>query len=455
MNIREAFVFLKERWGLSRFVILFLSAAILSILVLNSPEFWAPLFKSDGAFVTLIFLNLFMFIVSFTSFFKIFKFKTYLLGHLYFVTGLIYLYVTHFAFGPQGALLTMESLHKVNGVVALHVLLGVMSFNLLIIVVSPPSLRFKLTRFWAILIAAAEAVLYFVILRNIEQGPATSVLISGPGFMATIYLVNLASFALSLLLVKEDNSFGGVIGALALVNLFVAHSLEIPPFTVAAALFATLPLFVTTGVVLFWFSCLHYRVAYDPLLQIYNRDYAHNIISGMSHISLGRSFCVAMIDIDHFKAVNDTHGHQTGDEVLHGTAQVVKQICVPQGVACRYGGEEIIVFFRNLRETEAHAVCEHIRREIRRKRYVSAGKEFAVSVSIGIAECDDPGVPMDRVVKSADEALYRAKETGRNKVLIGQLKKRLNDPTRPTYQFMKLTGAERRKPTPQENKMPD
>lgn len=445
MTVRESYQFLKTRWGLYRFLALFLLSSALAVLVLQNPRIYAPIFKHDRAFSVSVVLVLLMFGVGFASYQRIQKFKPFLTAHLYLTTGLIYLYVIRYAFGPKGALLTMESLHRVDGITALHVLLGFMSMNLLVVVASPPSLRYRATRLWALLIAVGEAALYFVVLRNLDRGTASMLLVQGPGFIASVTLINLAAFALSILLLKEENSFGGVIAALAVIHLFAAHSLESPPFTLAGALFFTLPVYVLLGTVLFWFSCLHYRVAYDPLLQIYNRDYAHNIVSGLSHIALTRTYCVAMIDIDRFKAVNDTWGHQVGDEVLRGTAQVIKSLVVPSGVACRYGGEEIIVFFRGLRENDAFALCDEIRRGVWRKKYVAGGREFAVSVSIGIAECDDIEVPIERVVKAADEALYKAKETGRNKVLIGRAKKRLHDTDRPTYRFMKLSGADRRK----------
>jgi diguanylate cyclase (GGDEF)-like protein len=158
-----------------------------------------------------------------------------------------------------------------------------------------------------------------------------------------------------------------------------------------------------------------------------------------------------MVDIDRFKSVNDTYGHAVGDNVLYGTAQIVRHFSMPHGVVCRYGGEELIIFFRSTSESDAFSICERIRREVKGRPHVFENREFTVSVSIGLSHCDDTAVPMERVLKSADEALYKAKETGRNKVLIGRLPRRDHNIERATYRFMKSPARDRRKNNPDQD----
>jgi diguanylate cyclase (GGDEF)-like protein len=329
---------------------------------------------------------------------------------------------------------------------ALKVIIFAMSINLLIISVSQMKMRYGLTRFIAVAVMAAEAVLCFIVFHNVSTSAAASALLTDVGFPATTAIINAAVILLTLALAKEENSFGGVLSALALITVMMTLCMEINLLFITRFLFFLLPFLILTGVVVYWFTCLHHRVSYDPLLQIYNRDYAHSIIAGHSRVNLGRPFSIAMVDIDHFKAVNDNFGHQVGDLVLHGTAQCIRRNAMPSGITCRYGGEEIIIFFRNTGKDEAFVTCENIRRNVRKEKYPVGGREIAVSVSIGVTMCDDPDIPVERVVRSADEAVYTAKETGRNRVVTGTVKKRIHDPLRRTYLYMKSIGRDRRQP---------
>ena len=110
-------------------------------------------------------------------------------------------------------------------------------------------------------------------------------------------------------------------------------------------LFWSAQLFLILSIGIHWFFKVEHRLMYDPLLKIYNRDFCSKIISEQSKISGGVPRSVAMVDIDHFKQVNDTYGHQVGDQVLYTVAQGVAGSVSNHGVVCRYGGEELVVFF--------------------------------------------------------------------------------------------------------------
>jgi diguanylate cyclase (GGDEF)-like protein len=154
-------------------------------------------------------------------------------------------------------------------------------------------------------------------------------------------------------------------------------------------------------------------------------------------LQMGRNYVVAMVDVDHFKKVNDTHGHDVGDQVLKMVASRLAKV-TGNGRAFRYGGEEFTVLFPALTVKEALPHLEELREAIgsaafilrdpsRPKKKSAGGKKagairLAVTVSIGVSERRD-GCPAEKVIKSADQALYKAKHTGRNRVCAQAVRK--------------------------------
>lgn len=132
---------------------------------------------------------------------------------------------------------------------------------------------------------------------------------------------------------------------------------------------------------------------------------------------------VLLIDIDHFKLVNDTHGHPTGDEVIRRVSSMLKQYESPNCVASRYGGEEFAVAVRGT-DPEMLGLAEFIRRGAERLHgpvigpdgEPSRGVEWKCTLSVGMASARKVGFDATRLIKSADEALYEAKRRGRNQV---------------------------------------
>lgn len=130
----------------------------------------------------------------------------------------------------------------------------------------------------------------------------------------------------------------------------------------------------------------------------------------------GETFCLLMMDLDHFKAVNDTVGHQQGDEVLKAVAAILTESSRESDYSARYGGEEFVMILPRTQLAEARILAERVRARVRE---IDAGSaELSVSVSIGVAAYPDSAGDMDEVLRRADGALLRAKATGRNRVCL-------------------------------------
>ena len=127
-----------------------------------------------------------------------------------------------------------------------------------------------------------------------------------------------------------------------------------------------------------------------------------------------------MMDIDHFNNVNDTYGHQKGDDILLDFASTMKKFCRSNDVAARYGGEEFVLVLPETKVKGAVYIAERIREEMASQTFHHKGTDFNVTVSCGIAEFDSNLLksPAD-LIKVADEALYKAKHEGRNRTIVG------------------------------------
>jgi diguanylate cyclase (GGDEF)-like protein len=133
----------------------------------------------------------------------------------------------------------------------------------------------------------------------------------------------------------------------------------------------------------------------------------------------GRHPCgVVMLDIDHFKGVNDTYGHPFGDEVLRGVASVLGKGVRKGDTAGRYGGEEFVLYLHMADTERAREGAERFRRMIRQIRFAHAGKEIAVTASLGVACAPHHGKDVEELLKHADEALYLSKQRGRDRVTV-------------------------------------
>ena len=126
-----------------------------------------------------------------------------------------------------------------------------------------------------------------------------------------------------------------------------------------------------------------------------------------------------ILDIDYFKSVNDTHGHDAGDDVLREFAQRIRKAIRNIDLACRYGGEEFVIVMPETDVAVATMVAERIRRRIASEPFAiqQGARKLEVTISIGIAAIGAAGDDAAAILKRADTALYRAKRDGRNRVV--------------------------------------
>jgi diguanylate cyclase (GGDEF)-like protein len=125
-----------------------------------------------------------------------------------------------------------------------------------------------------------------------------------------------------------------------------------------------------------------------------------------------------MLDIDHFKRVNDTYGHPFGDEVLRRVAGILGKAVRKGDAAGRYGGEEFVLYLHMTAPEQAREVAERFRRMVRQARFLHEGREITVTASLGVACSPAHGRDAGELLKRADEALYLSKNRGRDRVTL-------------------------------------
>ena len=159
----------------------------------------------------------------------------------------------------------------------------------------------------------------------------------------------------------------------------------------------------------------------DPLTSLHNRRYfeAHAAAQLEQAARRGRPLSLLILDIDHFKAINDSWGHDAGDDVLREFAHRVRKNLRGIDLPCRIGGEEFVVVMPDTDMSIATVVAERVRRKIERELFVIHGGErsIGVTVSIGAAAMAATDETLPSLLKRADKALYRAKNDGRNRVV--------------------------------------
>jgi diguanylate cyclase (GGDEF)-like protein len=143
----------------------------------------------------------------------------------------------------------------------------------------------------------------------------------------------------------------------------------------------------------------------DGLTGLYNRRYFVNRVN--QFVANGSAVSIIFADIDNFKRLNDTKGHQKGDEALRQVAQIMKDASDEIGICGRYGGEEMVILV-----TEPAVAAGELAEEIRKQ----VEKEAGVTISIGYSKLQ-PGINAEQLIKQADDAMYKAKSSGKNKVV--------------------------------------
>ncbi|HWA36580.1 MAG TPA: GGDEF domain-containing protein [Burkholderiales bacterium] len=160
--------------------------------------------------------------------------------------------------------------------------------------------------------------------------------------------------------------------------------------------------------------------SHDELTKVFNR---RSIVARLeeeraSAMRSGQPFCVALLDLDHFKAVNDTHGHRAGDEALQAFVQTVRATMRETDILGRYGGEEFLMILTDTTLEGGPGATERVCRAVEAAGYGRIAPGLALTVSIGLVAWK-PGEDTVSLLGRADAALYRAKANGRNRVEVG------------------------------------
>lgn len=158
---------------------------------------------------------------------------------------------------------------------------------------------------------------------------------------------------------------------------------------------------------------------HDQLTELPNRRFLEQVLEAkwMEFERMGRKFGIAFMDLDHFKEVNDTHGHLMGDEVLKMVAKTTRGALRREDMVGRWGGEEFMIILSDADEEMIRVVSEKIRMLIEHSALKKEGKTLSVTVSVGaaIARFDDT---LESLIKRADEKMYKSKNQGRNQVIL-------------------------------------
>lgn len=174
-------------------------------------------------------------------------------------------------------------------------------------------------------------------------------------------------------------------------------------------------------------SRLQQQAITDSLTGIFNREAVLNrATEELSRMlrnkekNTDNSFGLIMVDLDHFKKVNDTYGHLAGDEVLREMSRRVQSCLRKYEIFGRYGGEEFLIILPDTDDKGSRAVAERIRCELIKSPFVAGEDEIPITASFGVTCCQDPAEGVNSALQRADDALYQAKAEGRNRIICAR-----------------------------------
>jgi diguanylate cyclase (GGDEF)-like protein len=167
------------------------------------------------------------------------------------------------------------------------------------------------------------------------------------------------------------------------------------------------------------FEQAYYLSVTDPLTELINRRHFFEVVQLEFERALRyrRTLSVMMVDVDHFKNINDSFGHAMGDLVLREIATRIKRTLRTNDIVARFGGEEFIVLMPETNLVQGCQVAERVRHAVSDVPIEKEVGTVQITLSIGVAEMNEKSSNMDQLIKDADEALYAAKATGRNRVV--------------------------------------
>ena len=159
---------------------------------------------------------------------------------------------------------------------------------------------------------------------------------------------------------------------------------------------------------------------FDPLTKVANRRVYDEAVARLAKGPASQPYSILIVDLDHFKSINDRYGHAAGDLVLQAVGAKLKRAAGEDATVARFGGEEFVVLLKNTPHEEATAVAEAIRHKIADWPESTGEQAICVTASIGFATANRGSAP-DQVLRRADDALYDAKKSGRNCVRSDRL----------------------------------
>jgi len=352
-----------------------------------------------------------VFSVGYFSYPRIHNLKVFLAAH---VTGLSVLAFCFFS--PAGIFSLPASGNFVPGIY-LFMILGILTSTLL-----PTFLKYRWTKRITVSILIVEAVLLFLLWKTPFKMTSLEALRSNDLLHVWLNLIPgllvFSTLIISIFILKNQFFLGGVMGGMSIFFgggwYFGNFRAELLLFD--SYIFAVAPLFLAIGLFVHWLARMEHRASYDPLLRVYNRSYCERILNEQTKVDTGPPFGIAIVDIDLFKKINDKYGHRAGDEVLIQLVKILSNEVVPDGIVCRYGGEEFVIFFPHQSTTKVKMMMELIRKKIAKTSIRVGKKTIKINVSVGISHRHGKAQTLQKVFRMADKALYRAKKEGRNQV---------------------------------------
>jgi len=158
----------------------------------------------------------------------------------------------------------------------------------------------------------------------------------------------------------------------------------------------------------------------DGLTGLFNRRHLNLLIDSEIHsvnLNKARKLSIIMCDIDNFKKLNDTYGHQAGDVVLKEVARIMKANCRQSDVVARYGGEEFLIILHGAGVKDSIRIAEAVRQAVAENQITFQGQAYRTSLSMGLAEYANERTK-EELIEKADQALYQAKKEGKNRVCV-------------------------------------
>ncbi len=257
----------------------------------------------------------------------------------------------------------------------------------------------------------------------------------GTGYGFFLYMIGLSSAVFYLVPsygnVRFVYQLVGIGAAYLLKGLIMIAGVNFPNIQAAAVPYQTtfymVNLGITATIVLastFFYSkemekaweSLRYNMNHDVLTGLYNRRFFERQLEQIP-LDEREPYVISMVDIDFFKIVNDTYGHEAGDEVLVMVAACLRDTAGQENLAVRWGGEEFILYFPKTTPNQIYPVMEELRKRIEGMVVKSAGKEIRITITGGIAT-GTVDSNYEKVIHSADEKLYLGKERGRNQIVM-------------------------------------